>query len=75
MRIQHNAHIDGTPFIYTVTDFIHFLVLSFYQCEEEALLPHLLPVWNLFISTSPPSYQPPILHLNPEVWITGDEKA
>lgn len=42
----------------SLTDFIHFLVFSFYQCEEETLLPRLLPVWNLFISTSPP-FPPP----------------
>lgn len=48
----------------SVTDFILFLVLSSFQCEEEALLPHLLPLRNLFISTSPPPpcSDPPASH-------------
>lgn len=31
-------------------------LFSLFYCGEEALLPHLLPLWNLFISTSPPSF-------------------
>lgn len=75
MSIKHNADTASAHSIYTgysglVTPSV--TALSFFHCEEEALLPHLLPTEESVYFNKPPLTP---LYSNSEVWIIEDEKA